>query len=135
MEMVRATRQQGVPVIKVDDEYIVGFDQQRLERAIAGRAGPSAKRPVFGASIADVSAAPTSATALPPFGAYVGAVRVGSAAERAGLTVGDVIVELNGEPVQTAAEVQARLAHATPGASIRVGYLRRGERRAAVAQL
>ena len=30
-EMIDLSGQMGVPVIKVDDEYIVGFDKKRLE--------------------------------------------------------------------------------------------------------
>lgn len=32
MEMVRATKQMGVPVIQVGDKYIVGFDQGAIDK-------------------------------------------------------------------------------------------------------
>ena len=31
LEMVRKTGQQGVPVIEVDGEFVIGFDKARLE--------------------------------------------------------------------------------------------------------
>lgn len=31
MEMVRRTGQQGVPVIEVDGEFVIGFDKARLD--------------------------------------------------------------------------------------------------------
>ena len=31
MEMVRKTGQQGVPVIEVDGEFVIGFDKARLD--------------------------------------------------------------------------------------------------------
>jgi serine protease Do len=136
MEMVRATRQQGVPVIKVDDEYIVGFDQRRLEQLFKGGQPSSGGRVRFGAAVGDLSAAPASASDwLPATGVYVGAVHPDSVAARAGLVPGDVIVELNGEPVPTVAALQARLGRLTQGAHVLVGYVREGERRTAEAQL
>ena len=51
-EMVRHTGQQGVPVIAIDGQYIVGFDRPRIERALAS-AAPG--RPSLGASIADAA--------------------------------------------------------------------------------
>lgn len=31
MEMVRKTKQRGVPVVEVDDTFIIGFDQDALD--------------------------------------------------------------------------------------------------------
>ena len=33
--MIALTNQRGVPVIVIDDQTIVGFDQQRIEDALA----------------------------------------------------------------------------------------------------
>jgi serine protease Do len=126
--MVQRTNQQGVPVIAVDDEYIVGFDQPRLEQALA-RHGTQT-RPVFGASIADAASQQSGAT-----GAYVGQVRQGSAAQRAGLVPGDVIVEMAGTPLRTADDLQTVLSGRSPGSLFSVVYIRNGERRTATAQL
>jgi glutaredoxin-like YruB-family protein len=34
MEMVKATKQMGVPVIQVGEKYIVGFDQGAIDKAL-----------------------------------------------------------------------------------------------------
>jgi glutaredoxin-like YruB-family protein len=34
MEMVRATKQMGVPVIQIGEKYIVGFDQGAIEKSL-----------------------------------------------------------------------------------------------------
>jgi glutaredoxin len=34
-EMVALTNQRGVPVIVIDDQVIIGFDQQKIEDALA----------------------------------------------------------------------------------------------------
>ena len=54
---------------------------------------------------------------------------------RAGLQVGDVVVALNGDPVDTVQEFQFRLAALGVGGQATVGYLRRGEAREAVMDL
>jgi S1-C subfamily serine protease len=125
--MVQRTGQQGVPVIAVDDQYIVGFDQPRLEQALARG---SQARPVFGASIAD-AASQRAGT----IGAFVGRVRPGSAAQRAGLLAGDVVVEMAGKPLRTADDFQAVLATQAPGSAVNLVYVRNGERRTAMTKL
>lgn len=130
--MVRRTGQRGVPVIAVGDEYIVGFDRGRLEAALS-RTPPA--RPAFGAAVADAASVGLRRGAATAAGAYVGRVKPGSAAARAGLAPGDVIVELNGRRVDTAADVEAALAGLAAGTPLAVTYLHRGERRAGQTQL
>jgi S1-C subfamily serine protease len=130
--MVRRTGQQGVPVIAVGDQYIVGFDQPRIEQALAA-SRPA--RPRFGASIADVAAVRLREPSLPPSGAYIGRVGPDSPASRAGFMAGDVIVEVNGRPVSGAADLETALRASRTGEPVTLGYLRRGERRTAAANL
>lgn len=33
-EMVKNTEQMGVPVLKVDDQYIIGFDKKKIEELL-----------------------------------------------------------------------------------------------------
>jgi S1-C subfamily serine protease len=132
LEMVRRTGQQGVPVIAIDDQYIVGFDQPRLDRALAAGV---ARRPSLGASIADAASVRLRRAGIPEQGAYVGRVRPGSAAARAGLAAGDVIVELDGRAIVRAAELEAVLAAQPPGSTLRLTYLRGGQRRTAEVSL
>jgi len=49
MEMVQASGQQGVPVITVDGEVVVGFNQPRLRQLI------QSAKPKLGASVADAA--------------------------------------------------------------------------------
>jgi S1-C subfamily serine protease len=92
-EMVQRTRQMGVPVIADEQEAIVGFDLPRLQRMAARhRRGPG-----LGLKVTDAKDGP---------GAYVGGVREGSPGERAGLEVGDTIIELSGRPVSSVADLE-----------------------------
>ncbi len=50
----------------------------------------------------------------------------GSAAEMAGLRVGDVINAVDGKPVRTPMELAAELANHAPGSTVRLGVLVRG---------
>jgi S1-C subfamily serine protease len=95
-EMVRRTGQMGVPVITVNGDVIVGFDQARLERLFpAGGAG----RKRLGASVATAAG-----------GLRVGQVHPGSLAAKAGLRPGDLLLTLNGAAVATPEQLQDRLA-------------------------
>jgi S1-C subfamily serine protease len=80
--MVRKSGQQGVPVIAVDDQIVVGFDRPRLERLLAS-AKPT--RPTFGAAVADAASYLAKRGQVPVFGALVGNVKPGSPAARIGL--------------------------------------------------
>jgi len=122
--MMRVSRQQGVPVITVDGQVIVGFDQLRL-RQLLDQAAQA--RPKLGASIADAASQVQKHPGIPAAGAYVGKVKSGSPAERAGLHSGDVITALGGQPVQRAGDVQRLLSDMPPGRDISLTYVRDGE--------
>ena len=115
-EMVRRTRQMGVPVIADQQEAIVGFDLPRLQRMAARhRSGPG-----LGLRVKDTPEG---------IGAYVGSVRAGSPAERAGVQAGDVVEELSGVPVRSAADVETLAARRRPGQPTSMVVQRAGERR------
>jgi S1-C subfamily serine protease len=137
MEIVRRTGQRGVPVIRVGEEYIVGFDRPRLERAIAAlpRADGAHARPAFGAAIADAAGVLAKQGRAPTAGAYIGRVRPDTPAARAGLRPGDIIVAINGRGVLTAADAEAALGALPAGASVSLTYLRDETRRSARATL
>jgi serine protease Do len=129
--MVQVSKQQGVPVIAVDDEAIIGFDQPRLIRALQ-KARDSARRqgrPRFGASIADAASQTGKVPGIPGTGAYVGRVRPGSPAERAGLRPGDVIIALAGQPVTLAEDVHRLVPQLPTGRELSLTYLRNGQER------
>ncbi len=60
-------------------------------------------------------------------GAFVSEVIPGSAAEKAGLKAGDVIVAMNGQKVASFAEMRAKIATAGAGKEIELTYLRDGK--------
>lgn len=121
MEMVKLSGQQGVPVIAVDGEAVVGFDQPRLTQLL------ERARPRLGASIADAASQASKHPGIPKSGAYVGRVRSGSAAERAGLRQGDVITGIGGQPVSRAEDVH-RLARQLPaGRELSLTFVRGGQ--------
>lgn len=119
-EMVRVSRQQGVPVITVDGEVVVGLDLPRL------RALVSQTRPRLGASVADAATQSRRLPGLPASGAYVGHVRPGSAAEKAGLRKGDVIISVAGQQVRDAVDLNRRLRVLPNGATL-VRFVREGQ--------
>ena len=110
------TRQMGVPVIADEQEAIVGFDMPKLQRMAArNRRGGG-----LGLKVADVAEAG---------GARVGGVRPGSPAERAGVEVDDVIVELSGRPVTKVADLEQIASRRAPGMPTSLVVLRGDERR------
>lgn len=121
-EMVRLSGQRGVPVIVIDGQVVVGFDRPRLDSLLA-----QARRPRLGAAVADASDMAAKGRCTVREGAYVGRVNPGSAAERAGLQVGDVITELANQPVSSASQLQSLLARLRPGQRAPLRYLRGGQ--------
>jgi glutaredoxin 3 len=132
MEMVQISGQQGVPVIAVDGQVVVGFDQPRLRQLLqqARRAQPR-----LGASIADAASQVGKRPGIPASGAYVGRVRSGSAAERAGLRAGDVIVALGDQPVSRADDVHRLLPQMPQGRDVSLTYVRDGQERDTLVRL
>jgi len=61
-------------------------------------------------------------------GALVTAVSTGSAAERAGLQIGDVIVSVNDEAIAGPVELRNAIGLMRPGDRVEVGYIRDGRR-------
>jgi len=125
-ELVSRTHQQGVPVTFVDGQMVIGFDQARLEHVLAQSHGPS-----LGAAVAD-AAKITAMRGLPPAtGAYVGVVRPASAAQRLGLAVGDIITEINSQPVVSAADLEHAVENLRTGSRIVLVFMRSDSRHAA----
>lgn len=120
-ELMQRTGQMGVPVITAGDEVIVGFDRARLERLATKFAAAPPPRttpaPRVGLRVKNGSG-----------GAEVDVVREGLPAAAAGLRIGDLITEINGRPVRSAADLEAVLAELEVGQTIAVD-LRRGGRR------
>jgi len=102
-EMVRLSGQRGVPVLVINGEVIIGFDRPRIDEALAGGGSTQLK---LGAAVADAEKmAPKYGLGIYE-GAYVGRVNPGSVSERAGITAGDIITHLAGQPVKMADDIQ-----------------------------
>lgn len=115
-EMVTRTRQMGVPVIADEHEAIVGFDMPRLQRMAARhRRGPG-----LGLKVTDAKDGP---------GAYVGSVREDSPAARAGVEVGDTIIELSGRAISSVDDLEQIAARRAPNQPTSLMIRRNGELR------
>jgi serine protease Do len=121
MEMIQVSGQQGVPVITVDGQVVIGFNQPRLMQLI--QQGHRA-RPKLGASIADAASQVSKHPGIPASGAYVGKVRPGSPAERAGLHTGDVITALGGQPVTCVADLHHLVSEMPKGRDVSLTFVR-----------
>ena len=60
-------------------------------------------------------------------GALVGEVSPDAPAARAGLKRGDVILELNGQPIKSANELRLRISQTAPGTTVKLGVSRDGK--------
>jgi glutaredoxin-like YruB-family protein len=109
MEMVQLSGQQGVPVVVIDGQVVVGFNRPQIDRLLAARP------PRLGAAIADAGRIAAKRGLQLPAGAYVGRVEPGSAAAGAGIRVGDVIVSLGEQPVGSDREVDRIVAELRGG--------------------
>jgi S1-C subfamily serine protease len=128
-ELVNNTGQMGVPVTIFDGEIVVGFDRNRLEHLVSSR--PKAKRPSFGASIADAGRILIKQGSGITSGAYVGGTRQDSTAHRIGLKQGDVITRVNKQSISTADDLERLLAGMNEGQRILVEFQRDGRATAA----
>ncbi len=68
-------------------------------------------------------------------GVLVPEVTKGSAAEKAGLKPGDVIIEFNGQPADAAKQLQSRVAALKPDTDVEIVVLREGKRKTLTAKL
>jgi len=62
-----------------------------------------------------------------PNGALVAKVEPGSAADKAGIQVGDVILKLNGKPIVDAGQLSARIGESAPGDKVSIDLWRNGK--------
>ncbi|MBI2830304.1 MAG: PDZ domain-containing protein [Chloroflexi bacterium] len=118
-EVVDRTGQRGVPVIIIDGQTIIGFDRPRLEQILS-----QGQRPSFGATVADASKIASRPGAPLLLGAYVGKVRPDSAAERLGVISGDIIVDLNGQHIASADDLEKAVTRLSPGNRVSLVFLR-----------
>jgi S1-C subfamily serine protease len=120
-EAVRLTGQNAVPVTVIDGQTVVGFNEPRLEQLIAQ--AQTATSPKFGAAVADVGKAGRKEVPI-IFGAYVGRIKTGSIAEKAGLKVGDVIIQLNNQSISGAVDLEHFIVGIKQGDNLSIVFIR-----------
>ncbi len=117
-EMIRVSGQRGVPVVVIDEQAVVGFNRPAIDQLLSQRVRTSG--PKLGAAVANAQ----KYTQTP--GAYVGRVTPNSPAARAGVQVGDVIVEINRRHIHNADDLTAMLNTARPGQVLKIALQRAG---------
>jgi serine protease Do len=94
------------------------------------------RRPRLGVTVGNVSAADAEVYKLDRIaGAQVKSVTDGSPGAKAGLRPGDVVVALDGKPIDDATELTAQLAQHKPGDRVSLTIIRRGNRQDVSVQL
>ena len=85
------------------------------------------RRPLLGVSMRDVDLEDAEYLGLPrAAGALVSTTTEGSGAEAAGLKADDVIVAVDGEPVERSSQLQTRIAQRRPGDRVEIRFYRDG---------
>ncbi len=90
------------------------------------RYGYVKNRPYIGLSGGDVSSVMSTYYGWPE-GVYVGSVTAGSAAEKAGIRMGDVIVELDGEKITSMVDIDSVKSNHSAGDTVSIVVYRNGE--------
>jgi serine protease Do/serine protease DegQ len=94
------------------------------------------RRGILGVSISDFSAETAKAYGIDAReGALVQEVVPGSAAEKAGMAVGDVIVSVDGEEISSASDLRTTIGLKRSGDQVKIDVLREGKRRSLTAKL
>ncbi len=102
----------------------------------SSRVGGRVKRPWLGVSLQNVTPELAESFRLPrPRGALITGLRPKGPLARAGLRTGDVIVEVDGKPVQSPQELRYRIATKALGGRAMLGYFRNGRKNAAAMPL
>jgi glutaredoxin 3 len=120
-EAIKITGQNGVPVTVIDGQTVVGFNEPRLEQLITQ--AEAAARPKFGAGIANVDKGGRKGIPI-VFGAYVGRIGTGSIAERVGLAIGDVIIQMNKQQISDTTDLERFMKGIKQGDKLSVVFIR-----------
>lgn len=106
--------------------------QETIKEILASREGKdlayalSDDRAFLGVSISDITAAINQATGM-SFGVYITAIISGGGAEEAGLQVGDIIYNIDGDRIRNTSELFRVLEAAKVGDTITIGFVRDNE--------
>lgn len=86
------------------------------------------QRAFLGVAIMDINATVAKIKGIENIvGVYIASVNKGGAAEKSGLREGDIIIDLNGKRVNSAARLQEVMAMYRPGEKIKLTYIRKGK--------
>jgi S1-C subfamily serine protease len=108
--------------------FAIPANMVRVVVASAKSGGSAVKRPWLGAKLQEVTAEIAEGLSLKrPSGALVAAVTDASPADRAGLKAGDVIVSVDGQPVDDPHAFDYRFATQPLGGSAKLGIVRGGK--------
>ena len=136
--MIRLSGQQGVPVTVANGDVILGFDQAKFAKLAEKFAGP--KRPPLGLMAADaeeyLAKHPEKAANAPAGtkGVYVGKVRPGTVAARAGLRPGDILTSFAGKRVRNMAGLDQMVETLKAGDQATARFIRDGDNQSVVLQ-
>jgi len=120
-EMVTRTGQRGVPVTIIEGQAVIGFDVPKLDYVLSQM---QSAKPSFGAAIADADKITAAQGTGITFGAFVGRVRPGSTAEKLGLVPADIVIEISGQHIGNAADMENVLSRVKPGDMIFLSFKR-----------
>lgn len=96
----------------------------------------SVRRGLLGVNISDINPDLAATYGLPGnSGALVSQVSEGSAAERAGIQINDVIVSINGVPLRDSGSLKNAIGLLPPGENVTVGFIRDGREQTVTATL
>ena len=119
--MVNLTGQMGVPVIAIDGQPVIGFNQPRLQELLAKGNG---HRPRLGMKVADVDSSARKPGEPPLFGAIIGSVSPSTPASRAGFRKGDIITSINRQRINNVYEMEQVIAGLSAGSHVPVTVYR-----------
>jgi serine protease Do len=88
------------------------------------------QRALLGVNIGDVNAELAKELKLDKVeGVYIGGVPENGAAKQAGIKEGDVIIQVEGEPIKNTAELQEKISQYRPGEAVKVVVIRDSEKK------
>ena len=88
------------------------------------------QRALLGVNISDVNADKAKELKLEKVeGVYIGGVPENGAAKQAGIKEGDVIIQIDGEPIKNTAELQEKISQYRPGDNVKVVVIRDTEKK------
>jgi Do/DeqQ family serine protease len=88
------------------------------------------QRALLGVNIGDVNAELAKELKLDKVeGVYIGGVPENGAAKQAGMKEGDVIIQVEGEPIKNTAELQEKISQYRPGEAVKVVVIRDSEKK------